>query len=626
MGSAEHISFDTSDLHETIHQAVLRLKDGQTTQGYWGDCFDTGVMPNAQTAISLYLLGVSDPEWTLPLLRKIEDEQRQDGTWGVYPGDTGDLSTTVECYYALELYDRWRQRPQKKKKAKEFIKRRGGLKKCRNLTKMFLAVGGEIPWNWLPSPTVYSWMFARYTPVRIWDLVMFTRLHIAPMLILSSMQYVSDVVKAPLLDDLSLNVNGGHVLNRIERNPSEMYVQFNRKRMSRCIRFMLGEREHDGTAAGYHSSTFLILFAMKAFGDSDISRSQGATLHAMKRNLYVSSDGGFIHQQTCNGHVWNTSLAINALHDIGESADSPLLQKSLQYLLSKQQEAVGSWIMKSAVQPGGWGFSSNNTKHPDTDDTVSCLSALYPIRSRCKDVWWKGTEWLLSMQNRDGGWSAFEKNSNKWWLEWLPANDMRHSMADPSTPDITARVIEFLIRYRVLPRKDKTIQHGIRWLIRQQRRDGSWFGRWGSTYLYGTWCVVKALCTAELQSHHPSIERAKEWILSIQRPDGSFGEACESDLVGHYVSLDKGLPTQTSWGLDTLLYLLEIEESLSEQVKLQTAANLAASWLVIHANEGTWCEKIPTGSAFPGALHIRYHIYPKVWPLIALSHYRTTVQ
>lgn len=619
--SSTRTCIDKNALAHTAHKAVKRLIDSQSMRGCWTDCFDTGSMPDAQTAIYLHLLGVDDPEWTKPLLSRVLSTQRADGSWGVYPGDEGDLSTSVECYYALQLYGRWDNYIERKRLATQFIHRNGGLKRCRNLTKMVLAIGGEIPWSWLPLPKLYLLLFANWSPIAIWDIVMFTRLHIPPMLVLSTLEYVENGDLVPVLGDLipkrqyySLRRKARH-----RRQPSLTTLH----RFFRCLTWMLDKREEDGTAAGYHSSTFLVIFALRALGYDQSHPEVQQMLQSLRRSLYVDPETKYCHQQTCDAHVWNTALAVKALLTSGTAPQSQPVRKAIQYLVSKQHFTAGEWVMKNPSQPGGWAFSSNNTTHPDMDDTVACLEAMFPLRVEYESSWWKGLNWLIGMQNQDGGWSAFEKDCNKRWLEWMPANDMKRAMYDPSTPDITGRVVEFLLRHQVLPLDDTKIHRAIHWLRKHQETDGSWFGRWGTTYIYGTWCVVKALVAAEISSQDQMLQRAKEWLLRIQRTDGGFGESCQSDLQGRFVPLGEGLPTQTAWGLDTLLYLFEVEESHHERFRLSRACQKAANWLLKNADDGTWHEEMPTGSAFPGALHIRYHIYPKVWPLIALNHYQS---
>lgn len=604
-------------LDETIHAALETVLNSQNSEGFWSDCFDTGAMPNAQTAIALYLLGVADAEWTNSLLSQIMSTQRCDGSWSVYPTGEGDLSTTVECYYALQLYGYWDGYKERRSLAEDFILRSGGLKQCRNLTKMFLALGGEISWNWLPSPRLYLLLFSSWFPVGIRDIVTFTRLHVAPMLLLSSMKFVSDKRSEPVLKNLMWTTEL-HVETLTERRSlsPRMY-----RPLFRCLKWVLERREADGTVAGYHSSTLLVIFTLRAFGYEENHPDIQNMIHAMRKSLYVSEEAGYGHQQTCDAHVWNTALAVKAILAT-EELQPIAVENAVCYLASKQQRNFGEWFLKNPRQPGGWAFSSNNTIHPDIDDTVACLEALYPYRMQFEKSWWLGVNWLLGMQNKDGGWSAFDKNCNKRWLEWIPANDMKRTMCDPSTPDISGRVVEFLILHHILPIQDQKILRALRWIRKHQESDGSWFGRWGTTYIYGTWCAVKALVAAEVSSCDDSLRRAKEWLLTIQHIDGSFGESCQSDIQGRFVPLEDGLPTQTAWGLETLLYLYKCEEVRTEKRRIWMACEKATHWLLTHSHNHTWIEEMPTGSAFPGVLHIRYHIYPKVWPLIALSHYR----
>lgn len=209
-------------------------------------------------------------------------------------------------------------------------------------------------------------------------------------------------------------------------------------------------------------------------------------------------------------------------------------------------------------------------------------------------------------------------------MEHIPANDMKHAIADPSTPDITARVVELLVTHHVLPPTDDAIRRALRWLLRVQEQDGSWYGRWGATYLYGTWCVVRALCASGMTGGDEPLSCARNWLLLIQQREGSFGESCHSDELGRYDPLDQGLPSQTAWALDALLCLNAAEPTDLEKKRLSNACHRSAKWLVDAFEDKQWCETVPTGSAFPGALHIRYHLYPKVWPLFALTRYRDT--
>ncbi|MCY0900914.1 MAG: hypothetical protein OWU32_01845 [Firmicutes bacterium] len=611
---------DSDPLSSLIDAALATLLHEQEVDGSFPHGFDMGVMPDAQTVIFLTLLDFRDALWTRALLGRLIDLQRADGSWGPYEGAPGDLSTTVECYYALALHDAWRLQPQARIAAEQWITGAGGIHACRNLTKVLLAIGGEVSWLQLPSPALYAWLWSPFSPFQIQDVVTFTRLHVASMVVLAAHRYVSPVARHSVLDHMT------HASSRQASNVSHRKLAVPRWLLRRCLHDLYSQRELDGTLAGYHSSTFLFLFAQRAMGRSLQQSDIEPCVRAIRRNWGCPFGDATAHQQTCDAHIWNTALSIRVLRQAGLSRQHAGLRSGVEYLWAHQQGSQWDWRRKQKTLPGGWGFSSNNTRHPDTDDTVACLDALADAPGSHDENWQRGIRWLLSRQNRDGGWSAFDRNCARKWMEHMPANDMRHAITDPSTPDLTARVVELLIGRHVLSTTDRSIGRAIRWLLAAQERDGSWYGRWGTTYVYGTWCVVRALCTIARSDTTPrldrSLRRAGDWLLQIQKPDGSFGESCASDQVGHYVPSAPSVPSQTAWALDALLWLCEVEPDPIHRRRLDGACAHSADWLVDIAGGGTWSETMPTGSAFPGALHIRYHLYPKVWPLVALLHYR----
>lgn len=612
---------DTDAIHCVIQDAISALLKEQTADGSWRYGFEMGVTPDAQTAIFLYLLDYPDVKWTQSLLIRLLALQNPDGSWGSHEGAVGDLSTTVECYYALHLYDGWSSFPRERAAAERFILQSGGIHACRNLTKVILAIGGEISWTKLPAPALYAWLWSPLSPVQMSDVVMFTRLHVASMVILSAHRYVSPAANVPKLAHL--------FTEQRRRNWSSYRLPVPRHLLRRCLQYLQSEREDDGTLAGYHSSTFLFLFAQCAEGISSNHEAFRQTIHALRRTWGCPFGVATQHQQTCDAHIWNTALTLRALREAGISAQHPTYFAGAHFLLNHQHQGQWDAYRKRCLLAGGWGFSSNNTRHADTDDTVACLEALIHTSFQGSAPFQDGVQWLMSRQNRDGGWSAFDQNCGKRWMERIPANDMRHAIADPSTPDITARVIEFLVDRQRVADDHPILRRALKWLLLNQEPDGTWYGRWGATYLYGTWCAVRALCVCR-QTQQPSIvsalARARAGLLRIQRQDGGFGESCHSDELGHYDPLDQGLPSQTAWGLDALLCLYEREESILEKRRLLQASTRSAAWLIDAAEGGTWKETLPTGSAFPGAMHIRYHLYPKIWPLFALAHYRNLEQ
>jgi sporulenol synthase len=609
-------------LGRVLEDGLERLVASQAQDGSWQHAFDTGVMPDAQTAIGLYLLGEQAWDWVRPLLVRLQAMQEEHGGWSVYPGDGGDLSTTVECYYALTLWRAWPVGSELAKcRAEKFIRERGGLRKCRNLTKTWLAVGGEILWRELPSARWYSMLLRRWSPIRLEQLTIFTQLHIVPMLLLGHLRYVSPYAKAPVLADLDMHSRisrrgSSWTGDKDARTTNARRLLVRRRASERCRQMILKHQEDDGTLAGYHSSTFLWLLAKRAWVHPDTCDVSQELCSIRKNCLFIAGEFGK-HQQTCNAHVWNTSLALQALQEKSlwahEKTHARAIDRGVAYLLTHQHRMEYG---------GGWAFSSNNTRHPDTDDTVAALTALIPVRTSHAAAWSRGVQFLLDRQNKDGGWSAFVKNAGKSYLEWIPANDMKRAMADPSTADVTGRVLEFLVRSQSLPSAHPVVVRGCRWLLRHQEADGSWYGRWGTAYVYGTWCAVRALVSHTHQAGvRASLRIALDWLMSVQREDGGFGESAASECLGHYVPLGHSLPTQTAWALDTLVALAtgDLDEALRRAA--YRSAERCALWLLKHEHHGQWEEDYPTGSAFAGALHIRYHIYREVWPLLALSRF-----
>lgn len=423
-----------------IQKAVTSLLNEQATDGSWQHGFEMGIMPDAQTASFLYLLNYRDPIWIQGLIDRMRETQNTDGSWSPYPDSPGDLSTTVECYYAMTLYDAWDEYPDERLATEQFILRSGGLKACRNLTKMLLAIGGEISWIHLPSPTLYAWLWSDLSPVKMQDIVTFTRLHIASMIIVSAHQYVSPVVSTRKLGHLMAY---GSVIKLQRRSKHKRGMSVPTTLLRRCMHYLNSQRELDGTLAGYHSSTFLFLFAQLAMGYELTHPDIRQTVNVIRRSWGCPFGEAKNHQQTCDAHIWNTALTLRAVRDAGLPLSHSNVRSAMRYLVNHQHISQWDAYHQAFTMPGGWGFSSNNTRHPDTDDTVACLEALADASDCNYSQWQLGVQWLISRQNSDGGWSAFDQNCGKRWMENIPSNDMRHAIADPSTPDITARVIEF---------------------------------------------------------------------------------------------------------------------------------------------------------------------------------------
>lgn len=323
-----------SRLHRVVRTAVTNLIREQADDGAWHHAFDMGIIPDAKTAIFLHLLGHVDIGWTPALLARIRATQRLDGSWGVYPDAPGDLSTTVGCHYALSLHAGWGEMEQGRTMSEAFIRQAGGPTACRNLTKAILALGGEVSWDDIPAPVIYAWLWSPITPISLWDLVTFTRLHVASMLLLSAHPYRSPVTRRPVMQHLIMARprHAAQFMRWLHKLPTSSYL------LPRCTQFLGSEQEADGTLAGYHSSTFLFLCATNAIeqpmADAEFLRVIAAI---RKRWIRTTGDSACL-QQACDARVWNTALALRVLRASGLSPDHPTVASGAAYLATRQHK------------------------------------------------------------------------------------------------------------------------------------------------------------------------------------------------------------------------------------------------------------------------------------------------
>ena len=257
-----------------------------------------------------------------------------------------------------------------------------------------------------------------------------------------------------------------------------------------------------------------------------------------------------------------------------------------------------------------------NTFNPDVDDTTASLRSIARLVSSNSDFrksWEKGVNWVLSMQNDDGGWPAFEKNTDSKILQLLPLEGSQFLIADPSSADLTGRTLEFLGLYTDIAKNHPSIKSGVKWLLNNQESNGSWYGRWGICYIYGTWAAITGLSAVGDMETNSAIEKAIKWILEIQNDDGGWGESCLSDINKRYVPLESSTLTHTAWALDVLITVLE---------KPTRSIERGIQFLLNHLDREDWTSSYPTGQGMAGAFYIHYHSYQYIFPLLTLSHFR----
>jgi squalene-hopene/tetraprenyl-beta-curcumene cyclase len=376
---------------------------------------------------------------------------------------------------------------------------------------------------------------------------------------------------------------------------------------------MLNHIERTEGLAAIYPAMMNSIFALMALGHGPDDPLTWREIKEFSR--FEIEEGDTIRMQPCVSPVWDTCIAMVALEEAGLPADHPALVRAAEWMLSKQVLGPGDWQIKNKdAEPGGWAFEFRNDFYPDVDDTAFVLMALqrvkYPDKKRMEGAIRLGIQWLLSMQNRDGGWGAFDRDNDKGFLCNIPFAD-HNAMIDPSTADVTARVVECLGRFG-WPAEHAAIRRAVKFLIKDQCEDGSWFGRWGVNYVYGTSGVLRALETVSLTTRE-YCQRAVTWLRTVQKADGSFGESLLSYDAPSTKGQGPSTPSQTAWGLIGLLAGTEIGDP---------AIVKAGSYLVHQQkDDGSWSEPDFTGTGFPGVFYLKYHLYRNSFPVYALARF-----
>jgi sporulenol synthase len=613
-----------------IQFLIQRLTTVQSGDGSWRFCFESGVMTDAYMIIILRTLQLEDDLWIRTLHQRIRSKQSSSGAWRVYPDEQeGNLSATVEAYFAL-LYSGYSFNSDPHiQRAKQFIAERGGITQVDSLmTQIILACCGQYPWlSFIPLP-VELILIPSASPIDFYEFSGYARVHLAPVILLADKHYVIKNERTPNLSDLFFNDGAKPEHNDTSRWQNPLWnelTQFAEKLISlpdhihqqalqKTEKYILDRIEADGTLYSYSSATFLMIFALLSLGYNPRHPVLMRAVHGLKSQQCQTQNT--VHIQNSTSTVWDTSLISYALQQAGLRPDYPSIQGAGTYLLSKQHTRLGDWARKVKHPiPGGWGFSDSNTINPDVDDTTAALRAIRRLSSRSiqyREAFNRGLQWVLSMQNDDGGWPAFEKNTDNPLLTMLPLNGADAAAIDPSTADLTGRTLEFLGNNVHLTLGHPSIRRAVRWLQDHQEENGSWYGRWGICYIYGTWCALTGLLAVGKSTEHSSVQRAADWLLKIQNPDGGWGESCRSDVEKTYTSLHRSTLSQSAWAIDALIAV---------HSRPIPAIHDGINYIIKSLNQIDE-EKYPTGAGLPGDFYIRYHSYPYIWPLLTLSHYK----
>lgn len=624
------IPIPQQELDKVLEEASEALLSLQHQEGYWWFTLEANESIGAGFIQLQHFLGDVDLQIQKGLVARILQEQHEDGTWGLYYGAPGDLSITVECYFSLRLAGFSKDDPALIK-ARAFILSQGGLTKIRIFTRIHLALFGIIRWGECPAMPPEMMLLPPWAPMNIYHFSSWARASIVPLLVVLNKK---PKVKSPIdLEELYVEpANARKFKNSRHTSPLSLERLFlladkGMKYMGKIPiknpwRGLALEKaiewvwEHIQKTEDIYPALAYGAMSFKAYGYKNDSPEIQAALNALKSFQQVQKDT--IHQQCCISPVWDTPWGVMALLEAGKiSPSDPKMIKAGEWLLSKEvRNPKGDWHFQNPKgEPSGWSFEFKNEYFPDVDDTIEVLHALKNLKMpafKKEAAIQRGLNWIISMQNDDGGFGAFDKNNDLELVNKIPFAD-HEACLDPSTPDITARAIELFMKFG-WGHKDPLIQKALHYLKKSQEKFGGWYGRWGVNYIYGTWTVLTAMETFGAQNPLPKeSQRALHWLESIQNEDGGFSESPSSYVTKRFSPYPESVPSQTAWALMGL-----IAGGKANSASVQRGIQ----FLLSGAQEGLWQEPHHTGTGFPGHFYLRYHGYRYYFPLLALARYK----
>jgi squalene-hopene/tetraprenyl-beta-curcumene cyclase len=620
----------TLAVEQALDGAKTALLDKQDASGFWcGELQGDSILESEYILLKFILEQDDDPE--LPLIANyLRSLQQPDGGWNLFPGGPADLSGTVKGYFALKLMGDSPDAPHMTR-ACELVRRLGGAEKCNSFTKFYFACLGQISFDACPTiPPEFvflpKWFYFNLYHVSAW-----TRTMILPLGFVTTLRYARQLrpeqgIAELYLDRAAANRVGEEVgwipkswrelfliidklLKAYERMPLE---SLRRRAIRAAEQWLLDHLDGSEGLGAIFPPMVYILVVFKALGYPD-DHPRVLAAHKHLHDFFIR-EGNAIRIQPCLSPVWDTGLALHALAESGLKPGSDAAKRATHWLLERECTSASDWrINCPEAEVGGWFFEFENPHYPDVDDTAMVTMALKRAGGAAASAAVsRGLQWLLAMQNSDGGWAAFDKTKNRPLLEKIPFAD-HNAMQDPSCPDITGRVLECL-GHCGFTSAHPIVRRAIEYICAQQDPAGGWWGRWGVNFVYGTWQVLTGLRAVGEDMTADYVQRAVTWLRDHQKPDGSFGETAQSYEDPSLRGVGPSTPSQTAWGAMGLMAVVGADDP---------GVRRAIEWLVAHQrDDGNWDEPWYTGTGFPRVFYLKYHLYRLYFPLTALARYQ----
>ncbi|MBT3070246.1 squalene--hopene cyclase [Rhodomicrobium sp. Az07] len=630
---------DRAFLEERINAASSALLSRQREDGHWCFEFEADATIPAEYALLVHYLG-EEPnlEREAKIANYLRRIQGEHGGWPLFHKGAFDMSASVKAYFALKMMGDDIDAPHMVR-AREAILSRGGAEGANVFTRILLALYGVVTWRAVPVMPVEVMHLPRWFPFHISKVSYWARTVMVPLFVLDALKPVAKNPRGVSIDEL-FNKDPKKVgpRPRAEGQSRSWYAFFSgvdaclhmvhpmlpkQSRNSAIDKAVAFVKERlngeDGLGAIFPAMANSVMM-FEALGVPESDPDRAIARHSIEKLLLETETE--VYCQPCVSPVWDTGLASHALLETGGGTEREAALRGLEWLKPLQVlDLKGDWaIEKPDVRPGGWAFQYANPHYPDVDDTAVVAMALDRAtnlprnRADFKQSIGRAKEWVSGLQSKNGGWGAFDADNTCYYLNNIPFSD-HGALLDPPTVDVSARCVSMLAQLGEKPETNAVMKRGIDYLLAEQEKDGSWFGRWGTNYIYGTWSALCALNAAGVTHDSAAMRRAVGWLVSIQNEDGGWGEDGSSYRLD-YKGYEKSPSTasQTSWALLGLMAAGEVDNP---------AVKRGIAWIVANQNEaGTWQEDRHNAPGFPRVFYLIYHGYSKYFPLWALARYR----
>ncbi len=625
------LSSEGDRLDATIGEAARWLGDDQADDGHWAYPLEADTTIPAEYILLNHYLGDIDDALEARLAVYLRAKQEAHGGWALYHDGDFNMSATVKAYFALKLTGDDPDAPHMVR-AREAVLAHGGAAKSNVFTRFALALFGEVPWRATPVTRVEAVLLPEWAPFHVDKVSYWSRTVMVPLFVLAALKprarnprgvTIRELFTTPPEEEKRYLTNPtghwlGEVLLRLDRLARLVEPLFpealERRAIDKAMAFVRERLNGEDGLGGIFPAMANTVMAFDALGVARDHPDMAVARRAIDR--LIIDDGDAAYCQPCLSPVWDTGLACHAMLEAGHGDGDGSVAAAAQWLEGRQiLKDVGDWTAnRGHVRPGGWAFQYWNDHYPDVDDTAVVVMALHRHDpERYSEAIARGAEWVIGMQSADGGWGAFDADNEHYFLEHIPFAD-HGALLDPPSADVSARCVGMLAQLGY-GRDHPAVARGIEYLKREQEDDGSWFGRWGTNYVYGTWSVLCALNAVGEDMQAPYVRKAVDWLKARQRTDGGWGEDCATYWTDRKDEVKTSTPSQTAWAVLALMAAGEVDDAV--------VARGIDYLLAAPRHGGKWAEEYFNAVGFPRVFYLRYHGYSAYFPLWALARYRT---